>query len=216
MQRVEGNAATRAAILKSNAARAFSASPEIEAAVRQICDDVQARGDQAVIENCRQFDCPDLQIEGLRVTPEEIEAAWNDLPDRAKNALQRAAKNLEAFHRAQKPQDFSFTSSDGARLGNRWTPIARAGIYAPNGRAAYPSTVLMLAVPAAVAGVRDIVLATPAAKMATRIPSFWQRRKSRNLGNLQSRRRRRDGRDGLRNPNRFRAWTSSSALARFG
>ena len=162
MQRVEGNAATRAAILKSNAARAFTASPEIEAAVRQICDDVQTRGDEAVIENCRQFDCADLQIENLRVTKSEIEAAWNALPNNAKNALQRAAKNLEAFHIAQKPADFTFDSPDGVRLGNRWTPIQRAGIYAPNGRAAYPSTVLMLAIPAAVAGVRDIVLATPA------------------------------------------------------
>ena len=164
MQRVEGNAATRAAIIKSNAARAFTASPQIEAAVRQICDDVQTRGDQAVIENCRKFDCPDLQIENLRVTEEETEAAWQALPNKAKNALQRAASNLEAFHSAQKPQDFTFDSPDGARLSNRWTPIARAGIYAPNGRAAYPSTVLMLAIPARVAGVKDVVLATPAAR----------------------------------------------------
>ncbi len=164
MQRVEGTSATRAAIQTANAARAFTASPQIEAAVRQICDDVRARGDDAVIENCRQFDCPDLQIENLRVTEAEIEAAWNALPNNAQNALQRAAKNLEAFHRAQKPQDFTFDSPDGARLGNRWTPIVRAGIYAPNGRAAYPSTVLMLAIPARVAGVKDLVLATPAGK----------------------------------------------------
>ena len=164
MQRVEGNVATRAAIIAANAARTFTASPEIENAVRQICDDVQARGDEAVIANCRQFDCPDLQLENLRVTAPEIEAAWNVLPDNAKNALQRAARNLEAFHCAQKPRDFSFTSPDGAQLGNRWTPISRVGIYAPNGRAAYPSTVLMLAVPARVAGVRDVVLATPAGR----------------------------------------------------
>ena len=164
MQRLEGNVATRAAILSSNVARAFTASPEIENAVRQICDDVRARGDEAVIENCRQFDCPDLQIENLRVTESEVEAAWDALPNKAKNALLRVAHNLEAFHTAQKPQDFTFDSPDGARLGNRWTPIARAGIYAPNGRAAYPSTVLMLAMPAAVAGVRDVVLATPAGK----------------------------------------------------
>ena len=164
MQRVEGNAATRAAITSSNAARAFTASPQTEAAVRQICSDVQARGDDAVIENCRQFDCPDLQIDNLRVTEDEIEAAWNALPDAAKNALQRAADNLEAFHSAQKPQDFTFDSPDGARLGNRWTPIERVGIYAPNGRAAYPSTVLMLAMPARVAGVGDVVLATPAGR----------------------------------------------------
>ena len=164
MQRVEGTSATRAAIIAANAARAFTASPQIETAVRQICDDVRARGDEAVIENCRQFDCPDLQLDNLRITQAEIEAAWNALPVSAQNALQRAASNLEAFHRAQKPQDFTFDSPDGARLGNRWTPIERAGIYAPNGRAAYPSTVLMLAIPARVAGVRDVVLATPAGR----------------------------------------------------
>ncbi len=164
MRKVEGSAATRAAILESNAARAFTASPAIEAQVRAICDDVRARGDIAVIENCRQFDCPDLQIANLRVTESEIEAAWNALPDKAQGALKRAAANLEAFHDAQKPRDFCFDSPDGARLGNRWTPIERVGIYAPNGRAAYPSTVLMLAIPARVAGVRDVVLATPAGK----------------------------------------------------
>ena len=164
MQRVEGYAAARAAILSANAARAFSASPQIEAAVREICDDVQTRGDEAVLEACRQFDCPDLQLDGLRVTPAEIEAAWQALPSDAQSALKRAASNLEAFHCAQKPRDFTFDSPDGARLGNRWTPIERVGLYAPNGRAAYPSTVLMLAIPARVAGVQDVVLATPAGK----------------------------------------------------
>lgn len=164
MRVLEGTAATRAAIVAANAARAFSASPEIEAQVRAICQDVQTRGDDAILEACRKFDCPDLQLENLRVTPAEIEVAWNALPDKAKGALQRAADNLEAFHTAQRPHDFTFDSPDGARLGNRWTPIARVGVYAPNGRAAYPSTVLMLAIPARVAGVKDVVLATPAGK----------------------------------------------------
>ena len=120
------------------------------------------RGDAAVLEACRQFDCPDLEV--LRVTAAELETAWRALPADAKRALQRAAANLEAFHTAQKPGDFTFPSPDGARLGNRWTPIERVGLYAPNGRAAYPSTVLMLAMPARVARVKDVVLATPAAK----------------------------------------------------
>ena len=162
MQKVEGNVATRAAIIAANAARAFTALPALEAQVRAICEDVRARGDAAVLENCRQFDCPDL--EALRVTSTEIETAWRELEGDAKRALQRAASNLEAFHCAQKPRDFTFDSPDGARLGNRWTPIERVGIYAPNGRAAYPSTVLMLAIPARVAGVKDVVLATPASK----------------------------------------------------
>ncbi len=164
MQRVEGNTATRTAIIAANTARAFTASPQVEDAVRQICDDVCARGDEAVLEACRKFDCPDLQLADLRVTPAEIAAAWQALPAPAQGALKRAAANLEAFHTAQKPQDFTFTSPDGARLANRWTPIQRVGIYAPNGRAAYPSTVLMLAMPARVARVQDVVLATPAGK----------------------------------------------------
>ena len=164
MQKVEGYAAARAAIHSANAARAFGASPAIEAAVRQICDDVRARGDDAVLEACRQFDCPDLQLDDLRATATEIENAWSELPAKAQRALERAASNLEAFHRAQKPGDFTFTSPDGAQLGNRWTPIPRVGLYAPNGRAAYPSTVLMLALPARVAGVKDVVLATPTGK----------------------------------------------------
>ncbi len=164
MRVLEGNAATHAAIIAANAARAFSATTALEAQVRAICDDVRARGDEAVIEACRKFDCPDLQVRNLRVRAEEIEAAWNALPANAQGALQRAAANLKAFHTAQKPQDFTFDSPDGARLSNRWTPIERVGTYAPNGRAAYPSTVLMLAIPARVAGVKDIVLATPAGK----------------------------------------------------
>ena len=164
MQRVEGNAATRVAIYAANNARAFSASPKIEDAVRNICNDVQTNGDKAVLEACRKFDCPNLQLARLRVTEAEIEADWQALPAEAQGALKRAAANLEAFHTAQKPQDFTFDSPDGARLGNRWTPIERVGIYAPNGRAAYPSTVLMLAIPARVAGVQDVVLATPAGK----------------------------------------------------
>ena len=162
MQKVEGQAATHAAIIAANAARAFTASPAIEAQVRAICDAVRSRGDAAVLEACRKFDCPDLEV--LRVSSAEIENAWRDLKGDAKRALQRAASNLEAFHTAQKPGDFTFDSPDGARLGNRWTPIERIGIYAPNGRAAYPSTVLMLAIPARVAGVKDVVLATPASK----------------------------------------------------
>ena len=162
MQIVKGIAAARAAIERANAVRAFSASPAIETAVRQICEDVQRRGDDAVLNACRKFDCPNLQGADLRVGADEIETAWRELPASAQNALKRAAANLEAFHRAQKPNDFSLTSPDGACLGNRWTPISRVGLYAPNGRAAYPSTVLMLAMPARVAGVPNVVLATPA------------------------------------------------------
>jgi histidinol dehydrogenase len=164
MRVLQGFAASRAAIEASNAARAFTASPELEAQVRDICEAVRHHGDDALLDFCRKFDSPTLSLDGLRVSQDEIEAAWAELPSEARTALERAAANIEAFHRAQAPRDFFTTSAEGSFLGNRWTPIERVGLYAPNGKAAYPSTVLMLAVPARVAGVREMVLATPASR----------------------------------------------------
>lgn len=162
MRILQGFAASLAAIEASNAARAFTASPELETQVRDICESVRHHGDESLLDFCRKFDSPTLQIDSLRVTEAEIKEAWAQLPCEARKALERAAANIEAFHRAQAPRDFFTTSAEGSFLGNRWTPIERVGLYAPNGRAAYPSTVLMLAVPARVASVREIVLATPA------------------------------------------------------
>ncbi len=164
MQSFEGFAASLRAVREAQAKREFGAAPELESAVRKLCEDVRARGDAAVLESGRRFDCESLTLDGLRVTSDEIETAWSELPDAAKRALERAARNIEAYHEQAKPRDFEFTSPEGATLGARYLPVARAGIYAPNGRAAYPSTVLMLAVPARVAGVREIVMATPAGK----------------------------------------------------
>jgi histidinol dehydrogenase len=164
MQILEGFAASQAAIQQANARRAFSASSQLEANVRDICEAIKEHGDEALLGFSQKFDCPDLRIEDLRVGEAEIEAAWHSLSSEAKKALERAAKNIEAFHEAQKPRDFFFQSEQGAFLGNRFTAIERVGLYAPNGRAAYPSTVLMLAIPAKVAGVKSVVLATPASK----------------------------------------------------
>ncbi len=162
MQLIEGTLAARAAIEKSNAARAFAANPAIEAQVRAICEAVAQRGDEALLEYGRRFDCAHLELDQLRVSDAEISAAMTVLPANARAALERAAGNIETFHARQTLPDWSFTSSDGALLGQRYTPIERVGLYAPNGRAAYPSTVLMLAMPAKVAGVSQIALATPA------------------------------------------------------
>lgn len=164
MQFFDGLPASLEAVRRANTSRAFDASPELEAQVRAQLDDVRLRGDDALLDSGRRFDCPTLELDGLRVRPDEIEGAWRELPDAAKRALERAAKNIEAFHIAQKPRDFEFTTPEGAGVGARYCPVERAGIYAPNGRAAYPSTVLMLAIPARVAGVRDVVLATPASR----------------------------------------------------
>jgi histidinol dehydrogenase len=162
MMRVfEGTSAARAAILAANEARAFSSNPEVETVVRDVCEAVRTRGDDALLEYTRKFDYAGMEIESIRVSPAELEAAYQALAPEARKALERAAKNIETFHSRQSVPDWSFTSTDGALLGQRYTPIERVGIYAPNGRAAYPSTVLMLGVPARVAGVKEIALATP-------------------------------------------------------
>jgi histidinol dehydrogenase len=164
MQIIEGYEAAREALLKANAARAFSAQPELERTVREICEAVRAEGDAALLRFERQFDCPTLDLAQLRVPAREMDAAWESLPSAAQRALQRAADNIEYFHRRQPCGDWFTTSRDGIFLGQRYTPIERVGMYAPNYRAAYPSTVLMLAVPARVAGVRELVLASPPAR----------------------------------------------------
>lgn len=161
MRLIEGYELCRAAVEEANAARAFTNNPEVEKTVREICDAVRERGDEALLEIERRFDCPALELSQLRVTAREIEDAWASLPAEAQKALQRAADNIEAFHRAQPIGDWFTTSPDGAFLGQRYTPVERAGMYAPNYRAAYPSTVLMLSMPAKVAGVPEVVLASP-------------------------------------------------------
>ncbi len=162
MKFIEGTLAARAAILESNAARSFSSNPQIEGVVREICDAILSRRDDALLEWTRKLDCASLELEQIRVSDAEMRDALAALPAPARVALERAAENIETFHTRQSLPDWSFTSSDGALLGQRYTPIERVGLYAPNGRAAYPSTVLMLAMPAKVAGVKQIALATPA------------------------------------------------------
>lgn len=172
MKLIESYQLSREALEKSNASRAFSASPEIEERVREICDAVREEGDASLLRFEREYSCPDLSAETLRVSPEEIEAAWQSTPLAAQRALQRAAKNIEAFHAAQPCASWSYISPDGATLGQKYTPLERVALYAPHGRAAYPSTVLMLAMPARVAGVPQIVLATPANKNGNAHPAI--------------------------------------------
>ncbi len=164
MQLIEGFSAAREALTASNISRAFSSQPEIETVVRDICEAVRQDGDDALLRFERQFSCPNLTLEQLRVAPAEIDDAWAQTPDEAKRALQRAAQNIRAFHGKQPVGDWIMSSPDGLFLGQRYTPLDRVGMYAPNGRAAYPSTVLMLAIPAQVAGVPEVVLASPSGK----------------------------------------------------
>jgi histidinol dehydrogenase len=136
-------------------------SADIESAVRAIVDDVAARGDAALIEATRKFDRLDLDASGLRVTPAEIEAAVNACDTETLDALKFARDRIEVFHRRQLPKDDRFTDALGVELGWRWSAIESVGLYVPGGTAAYPSSVLMNAVPAAVAGVARVVMVVP-------------------------------------------------------
>jgi len=164
MQFIEGFSDALAAAQRSNTARQPGAAPEIETAVREICQAVQREGDAALLRYERQFGCPTLDTQDLRVNQTEQNAAWNGLAQPVKKALQHAADNIAEFHRYQPRGDWTAISRDGVSYGQRYSPIQRAGLYAPHGRAVYPSTVLMLGIPAAVAGVSEIALASPAGK----------------------------------------------------
>src|SRR5213592_2163976 len=135
---------------------------DIEAATRAIVDDVAARGDAALLEATRKFDRLDIDASGLRVTAAEIDAALKACDAPTLDALKFARDRIELFHRRQLPKDERFTDALGVELGWRWSAIEAVGLYVPGGTAAYPSSVLMNAVPAKVAGVPRVVMVVPA------------------------------------------------------
>jgi histidinol dehydrogenase len=134
---------------------------DVDQTVAAIIADVRARGDQAVIDLTARFDRLTLTPETLAFTPDEIaaECAKVSAPDRA--ALELAAARIRAYHERQLPQDASWVDATGATLGWRWTPVSAAGLYVPGGLASYPSSVLMNAIPAQVAGVQRLVICAP-------------------------------------------------------
>jgi histidinol dehydrogenase len=136
-------------------------SADIEAATRAIVDDVAHRGDIALIEATRKFDRLDLDAARLRVTAAEIDAATKTCDAKTLEALELARNRIESFHRQQLPADQRFTDALGVELGWRWSAIESVGLYVPGGTAAYPSSVLMNAVPAQVAGVARVVMVVP-------------------------------------------------------
>jgi histidinol dehydrogenase len=136
-------------------------SADIEAATRAIVDDVAARGDIALIEATRKFDRLDLDAARLRVTRDEIDAAIKACDAKTIEALELARNRIESFHRRQLPADQRFTDALGVELGWRWSAIESVGLYVPGGTAAYPSSVLMNAVPAQVAGVARVAMVVP-------------------------------------------------------
>jgi histidinol dehydrogenase len=135
---------------------------DVEAVVRAIVADVVTRGDRALEEYTLKLDRFDLERVGLRVTAEEIGAAQKACSREAMAALEMARDRIEVYHRRQVPSDDRFTDALGVELGSRWTAIEAVGLYVPGGTAAYPSSVLMNAVPAKVAGVPRIAMVVPA------------------------------------------------------
>lgn len=144
---------------------AFEAAqdPQVDAAVAAILAEVKARGDAALLEYTRRFDRLEAKsVAALEVAPSELKHALLRIPAAARGALETAAKRVRAYHEKQLGESWSYRDADGTELGQRVTSLDRVGIYVPGGRAAYPSSVIMNAVPAKVAGVREIIMVVPA------------------------------------------------------
>jgi histidinol dehydrogenase len=138
---------------------------DVDAAVADILAEVQAGGLEAVLRFAERFDKVKLDAESLRVGPEEIARGVAETAPEVREAIAFAAGRIRAYHERQRPQDQRFTDEAGVELGWRWTALESVGIYVPGGRAAYPSSVLMNAVPAKAAGVERIAMITPPGRM---------------------------------------------------
>ena len=152
-----GFAAAFAALVAS----ARDTMDKVDAVAAAIVEDVQRRGDVALFDYTRRFDGVKPGRQGLRVPARQIAAAWRAAPAGARKALEIAAERIEHFHRRQVPGDAAWTDGAGLRLGWRWTAVESVGIYVPGGRNAYPSSVLMNAIPARVVGVDRIAMVVP-------------------------------------------------------
>ncbi len=143
-------------------ARDASVDPVITQRAEAIVEDVRQRGDAAVLEYTAKFDrLPAEKLSDLMVTADEMKAALESLPAEQREALEEAARRIREFHEKELAESFTMTDSMGSRLGQRVTPIASVGLYVPGGKAAYPSSVLMNAMPANVAGVKRIEMVVP-------------------------------------------------------
>ena len=136
-------------------------SPDVDAIVADIIADVRKRGDAAVTEFTSKFDRLDLSSDKLVFTREEIIGYCSTVPTAERDALELAAERIRAYHTKQLPKDESWIDDAGVSLGWRWTPVSAAGLYVPGGLASYPSSVLMNAIPAKVAGVKRLAICVP-------------------------------------------------------
>ena len=137
------------------------ADADVSSAVAQTIRDVRTHGDATLTEMTQRFDGFDLNEAGWQIDAAQCKAAYEALEPELRDALTLAAKRIEAYHTAQLPKDRDYRDADNVRLGARWSAVDAAGVYVPGGRAAYPSSVLMNAIPAKVAGVERIVMVTP-------------------------------------------------------
>src|SRR5712675_546039 len=159
---LDSNAEDFASRFASFLATKREGAADVEEVARTIIAEVAAHGDEALVAFTRKFDRIDAGASGLRVMPAEMDDAFASCDRAARDALMLARDRIEAYHRRQVPTDERFTDALGVELGWRWTAIAAVGLYVPGGTAAYPSSVLMNAVPAKVAGVPRLVMVVPA------------------------------------------------------
>jgi len=160
--RLDSRAPEFAAQLKQRLAYAEESDDAVESAVQRILADVRARGDAAVLEYTSKFDGIQAgSMADLRVDPSELKAALESIPAAQRAALEAAAARVRSYHEKQKTASWSYTEPDGTVLGQQVTALDRAGLYVPGGKAAYPSSLLMNAIPAKVAGVKELVMVSP-------------------------------------------------------
>ena len=139
-----------------------SSDDTVHQRVLDIIANVRSNGDQAVLDYTNQFDqCSLTNASEMELTQEQLKAAWDSLPADRSEALQTAANRVRAYAEKQKMESWQYTEADGTMLGQKITPLDRAGLYVPGGKAAYPSSVLMSAIPAKVAGVRELIMVVP-------------------------------------------------------
>src|SRR3989338_959976 len=142
--------------------RTQATAPKVEARVKQIIGDVRARGDDALVEYTRRFDRRELSAAAeLEIPRPRLREAARALTKEQYEALANAAERILAYHERQRAESWSYTEPDGTRLGQQVTPLDRVGLYVPGGKAAYPSSVLMNAIPAKVAGVAELIMVVP-------------------------------------------------------
>ena len=141
-----------------------STSSGVEAIVADVIRDVATNGDNALFRYTQQFDGFDVEARGLEVRPSRIQQAYDSISVAQRDALEYAAERVRAYHKNQLQESWSYTEADGTQLGQKVTPMKRVGLYVPGGKATYPSSVIMNAIPAKVAGVKELIMVSPTPK----------------------------------------------------